>query len=144
MRIGIMSMLRLLRAASIASNCASVGQSSLLVDRLLSGRDASSNENHQNMPCITGGHIVSSDFKLHGHSLFPLIAQEQQTLDLPSETSNEILECGKRGTNYQPSRTKRINSHGMEKRLNTPAGRHMLVRRLLKQKRAKPSVDAFI
>lgn len=52
------------------------------------------------------------------------------------------LQCGNRGNTWQPSRRKRINKHGLEKRLSTPAGRETLLRRLRKG-RWRITVDAF-
>ncbi|KAG2491074.1 hypothetical protein HYH03_010519 [Edaphochlamys debaryana] len=52
------------------------------------------------------------------------------------------IRCGARGTTYQPSRRKRVNRHGIEKRLSTPQGRELLLRRL-KKGRWRVTVDAF-
>ncbi|KXZ51825.1 hypothetical protein GPECTOR_11g265 [Gonium pectorale] len=52
------------------------------------------------------------------------------------------LQCGNRGNTYQPSRRKRVNRHGLEKRLSTPQGRDVLLRRLRKG-RWRITVDAF-
>nr|8A22_AB Chain AB, bL34m [Polytomella magna]8APN_AB Chain AB, bL34m [Polytomella magna]8APO_AB Chain AB, bL34m [Polytomella magna] len=48
----------------------------------------------------------------------------------------------KRGMTYQPSRKKRINKHGMEKRLGTEDGRLTILRRLEKG-RWRLTVDMF-
>ena len=90
---------------------------------------------------VMNGRIVSSELLRLPCSLSPLLAR---SIDQDDGHGNTLLECGKRGTNYQPSRAKRVNKHGLEKRIQTPEGRHMLVRRLLKQKRARITVDAFI
>ena len=39
-----------------------------------------------------------------------------EALDEPEASQDAPLQCGKRGMTYQPSRRKRVNSHGLEKR----------------------------
>ncbi|GAX78443.1 hypothetical protein CEUSTIGMA_g5884.t1 [Chlamydomonas eustigma] len=55
-----------------------------------------------------------------------------------------VVECGKRGDTYQPNRRKRVNSHGLDKRLSTPGGRLTLLRRIFGKKRFKLTVDCFV
>ncbi|PNH11451.1 50S ribosomal protein L34 [Tetrabaena socialis] len=74
---------------------------------------------------------------------------EQQELTLPvsggvvGEGDAEApMQCGNRGNTYQPSRRKRVNKHGLEKRLRTLEGREVLLRRL-KKGRWRITVDTF-
>ena len=45
----------------------------------------------------------------------PPLSEDDQMAEDPRNPGSAI-ECGKRGMTYQPSRRKRVNSHGLEKR----------------------------
>ena len=55
--------------------------------------------------------------RVGGTSISPLHSppDDHQVIEDP-QTPEAAIECGKRGMTYQPSRRKRVNSHGLEKR----------------------------
>ena len=44
------------------------------------------------------------------------MAPLSEALEDPEASRDAPMQCGKRGMTYQPSRRKRVNSHGLEKR----------------------------
>ncbi|KAL6761725.1 hypothetical protein V8C86DRAFT_3088152 [Haematococcus lacustris] len=59
-----------------------------------------------------------------------------------AQGANVPLSCA-RGNTYQPSRRKRVNKHGMAKRLSNPKSRAMLLNRI-KKGRWRLTVDQFV
>ncbi|KAF5828742.1 hypothetical protein DUNSADRAFT_17138 [Dunaliella salina] len=60
----------------------------------------------------------------------------------PNGSDEDALECA-RGNTYQPSRRKRVNKHGLGKRLSMPSQRLTLLRRMRKG-RHRLTVDHYL
>ncbi|KAG1670963.1 hypothetical protein FOA52_011398 [Chlamydomonas sp. UWO 241] len=98
-------------------------------------------DTHSGIPPMTSLPSAEHGVDGVGEGASPL----QPSIDTPG-VDVPLLECKRKGLGqtWQPSRRKRVNSHGVEKRLSTPGGRSTLMRRLLTQKRTRLTVDCFV